>query len=188
MHYELEPYSDHRPTVYDVKGLALPDQQDWLVVPVSQTRDSEHLEKSNFDTACAWISDAANPKESQYEVHGFNHWACGWYEIILVKPNTPCHSVARNICEQLNGYPVLDESDWCNREHEDWSEQSYQGVCRILDSEWQTLGGLDDNADEFYEAVLQQLPDWTLSNYASDDDIREAIHTVAATGEFKFDQ
>lgn len=178
MYYELEPYSG---------PFLLGEQQNWLVVPVSQTRDSGHLEKSNFEVACERIADASDWRKLQYEVHRFGHWGPGWYEIILVEPDTPCQSVAQSICDELNNYPVLDEDDWCKREYAEWSDRSYEDVCRILDSEWETLGDLEDNADEFYEAVIKQLPNWSFSEYASDDEIRDAIHTVAATGKFKFD-
>lgn len=178
MCYELRPYSG---------PFDLGEQQDWLVVPIIQNRDSNHLSKSNFDTAHQWISEVADLKEPEYQVHRFGHYGHGWFEIILVKPNTKCHSVAQVICDEMDNYPILDADDWGAREYEDWCDQSYEDVCRILQDEWQTLGDLDDNADEFYEAVVKQLPDWNLRDYASDDEIRDAIHTVAATGKFKFD-
>ena len=45
----MQTYREYSPTSFDVKGLALDDRQDWLVLGVSKTRDSEPRALSNFD-------------------------------------------------------------------------------------------------------------------------------------------
>lgn len=47
----LQRFADFQPTQFDAKGLGSGEQADWLVLPVSQTRDSGNLEQSNFETA-----------------------------------------------------------------------------------------------------------------------------------------
>lgn len=112
----LQRYGDYRPTQFDPRGLALPDQQDWLVAPVIQTRDSEPLEASNFATFLA----ALDGESDTVEVHRFGHWANGWFEIILIDPkDTARVERAEELGNALADYPVLDETDLSARE---WTE------------------------------------------------------------------
>jgi len=50
------------------------------------------------------------------EVHRFGHWACGWFEIILVRPDTNAAKTAEEIEAALADYPILDECDHSERE------------------------------------------------------------------------
>ena len=100
-------YKDYAPTPCDPKGLNLHDQQDWIVLPCGQNRDSGPLQKSNFECL---LKDFGGESET-VEVHRFGHWACGWFEIIIVHP-----SLAEKVEdweEALNNYPVVDEEDYC---------------------------------------------------------------------------
>jgi hypothetical protein len=119
-------YADWAPTGHDVRGLCLPDRQDWLVAPVIQTRDSGPLEASNFAVAEAILEAAGD-----VEVHRFGHWACGWLEIILCHP-----SLAPKLAEieaRLEDYLVLDGEDLGQRENELASEcWGAYGACDII--------------------------------------------------------
>lgn len=48
---ELERFADFQPTAFDHRVRTPADQADWLMLPLSQTRDSGDLEQSNFDAA-----------------------------------------------------------------------------------------------------------------------------------------
>lgn len=118
----MKTYKEYSPTEFDTKGLNLPDQQDWLVLPVIRTRDSDALEESNFRAVLSIIPEGENT-----EIHRFNHWACGWFEIIIVKPNTKEHEEAIKIEERLENYPVLDEFLWSELELE-YGEGEFENV------------------------------------------------------------
>ena len=47
----MQKYSKWSPTGFDPAGLNCEDQQDWMVLPVSITRDSGALEKANWEAA-----------------------------------------------------------------------------------------------------------------------------------------
>lgn len=119
------PYKDYAPTQLDAKGLVLSDRHHWLVVPFSQSRDSDCLTQSNF----AFAQDALvklDPEGTNWEIHCFNHWACGWLEIIIISPSdTRAVTVIENLIDRYADYPVLDESDYSSREfkaaHRYWS-------------------------------------------------------------------
>ena len=117
----MDKYSSFQPTVFDPRGKGLPDKQDWLIVPVSVTRDSEVLAQSNWDTAVKWLKAGKDP---DVEIHRFGHWGPGWFEIIIVKPDSPAATVAEEIETILAQFPVLDELDYYARaEEEDYASR-----------------------------------------------------------------
>ena len=105
-------YADFQPTGFDPRGLALPDRQDWLVAPIGRNRDSGILAESNFDA----FLDAMGGESETLEIHRFGHWGCGWFEIVLVHPDR--EDEVDEIEGALADYPVLDDSDYSEREWE----------------------------------------------------------------------
>ncbi len=114
----MQTYSEYRPTQFDPKGAFLRDQRDWLVVPVVQTRDSGPLSQSNYAVALREL-DAIDPNHKDHVDHRFAHWGPGWFEIIIEKPGPPCAVAAKEMESALADYPVLDESDYSEREYEE---------------------------------------------------------------------
>lgn len=110
----MQTYKQYRPTGFDPSGLGLSDRQDWLVLPCGRNRDSDCLAESNFASALASLGG----ESEMVEVHRFGHWACGWFEIILIKPGTDAATEAERIEAALSDYPILDDSDFSEREHE----------------------------------------------------------------------
>ena len=121
-------YGDWQPTGFDPKGLGLSDQQDWLVGPVGQNRDSGCLEQSNFQSMVKALEEVDESGED-FEIHRFGHWANGWFEIILIRPETKAAECAEEIENALENYPVLDDSDFSEREWEEKSE--YWQLCSL---------------------------------------------------------
>jgi hypothetical protein len=121
----MQTYREYRPTQFDTPGLALEDQQEWLVLPVIQTRDSEPLEQSNFAKALEMMDGESDT----VEVHRFGHWGPGWFEIIIVNPaDTARVAIAEDIESSLADYPVLDESDFSAREWEEYQNSWRNGA------------------------------------------------------------
>lgn len=104
----LLTYGEWSPTPSDTKGLNLPERQGWLVAPCMSTRDSDTVERSNWQTMLADLR-ILNPDETDFEIHRFGHWACGWFSIVLVKPGSEAAGYAEKTRVRLEGYPVLDE-------------------------------------------------------------------------------
>ena len=113
----MQKYSEYRPTKYDVRGLGCADRQDWLVCPVVRTRDSGPLSQSNFEVLLGGLQKI-DPGEECHEVCRFGHWGPGWYEIILVKPETGCEVVARQAEEKLEDSAYLSEDHYSEMERE----------------------------------------------------------------------
>lgn len=113
----MQTYKEFAPTQFDIKGLSLKDKQNWLVAPVGQNRDSEIFELSNFRVAKRQFEEIDADEES-HEVHRFGHWACGWFEIILINPDSQCAEIAERMEAALADYPVLDDEDFSELEYE----------------------------------------------------------------------
>ena len=140
----MQTYSEHAPTGFDSKGLNLPDQQHWLVLPCGRNRDSDHLTESNFQTAL----DMLGGESDTVEVHAFNHWACGWFEIILIDPDSPAEAVARDIESSLSDYPVLDDEDYSKREYDGYNESWSSGGAREFVNALVRKFNLSDDQDD----------------------------------------
>lgn len=122
MESELQRYKDFQPTRFDPKGWGCGSQQDWLVAPVSQTRDSDCLDRSNFRVVLADLGGESD----NVEVHRFGHWGPGWFEIILVRPDTPQAAKADEWRRALENYPVADDMNF--------SELEFDEACAYWDS------------------------------------------------------
>lgn len=109
----MQTYSEYAPTQWDTEGAFLSDQGRWLVVPCGFNRDSGCLDESNFIQAL----DRLGGESETVELHRFGHWACGWFEIIIVNPDSPQANAAHEIESSLENYPILDESDCSEREY-----------------------------------------------------------------------
>ena len=115
----MERYCDFQPSAFDSRSNfmafdadALESIEEWFVLPCSRNRDSDCLTESNFAVALEMLGG----ESETVQVHRFGHWACGWYEIIVVKPETDAAKKAEEIEKSLDDYPVLDDEDFSERE------------------------------------------------------------------------
>lgn len=113
-------YREFQPTGFDSRSNfvaydseAIDSIQNWLVGP-SRNRDSSCLEESNF----AVVLKDLGGEGDNVQVHRFGHWACGWYELILIRPETREASSWAEWESALADYPVADDSDFSERECE----------------------------------------------------------------------
>jgi hypothetical protein len=132
----MQTYSEFRPTAFDTAGLGLIGRQDWLVVPVSVNRDTEDcLTLSNWRVMLRELAEV-DPDELNHEVHRFDHWGPGWFELILVRQGSAAAERARVISDGLEEYPVADEDDLSALEYEmackRWRQLRYRDRSAIL--------------------------------------------------------
>jgi hypothetical protein len=132
----MQTYAQFSPTPFDCRGAFLADDRaEWLVLPVSVTRDSGPFAKSNFATATALLS-AVDVDGADHENHRFGHWGPGWFEILIVRPGSAAAVVAADIETRLADYPLLDEDDAGEREWESaqecWSNMSVRDRVEVI--------------------------------------------------------
>ena len=82
---------------------------------LSRHRDSDCLAESNFHTALKRLGGESDT----VTVNRFHHWAVGWIEQIFIhQDDETALRRADSMLESLDDYPVLDESDFSQREWE----------------------------------------------------------------------
>lgn len=123
----MKKYKDFSPTQFDSKGLSgeYHGISKFLVAPCAQTRDSDCLERANFDA----LLKALGGESKSVQVHRFGHWANGWFELILISPKAKKKiKIADDIEAGLADYPVVDDALYSQYE----SEENWQSVqsCR----------------------------------------------------------
>ena len=96
-----------------------PDVEGYIVI--STNRDANTLTRANWESACKSLDADNSPHVS---IHGFTHWACGWYELLIVAPDAPesVLKVAAEIICALADYPVLDDELYSQMEHDERAE------------------------------------------------------------------
>lgn len=143
----MRPYKEHRPTGFD-SHIAVDHIESWLIAG-ARNRDSDCLEESNF--ACTL--KALGGEGTDVEVHRFGHWACGWYELILVRPGSEMAEEAEQIEAALSDYPVLDEHDLSEREMNAANE-----TWRHCYSQKQRIEYIRDNREQFdFRSFVEML-------------------------------
>jgi hypothetical protein len=156
--YTLKPYE--KPSNY-----AGETWEGWLVF-LGRHRDSDLLTNHNFDTALKQLQ--AVPQhivEGELSVTAVqeNHWAVGWVEWIAVHPtNAAAVSLANELAEHLDDYPILDEDGYSMLECEEtckaWEEMSLRDrveACRATRTSIFAArhACIPDNADRLYERL-----------------------------------
>lgn len=112
-------YGEHSPTAFDHQLEIDDERENWYLMPVSRTRDSECLDNSNF---AAFLEILGGESET-VEVHRFGHWGPDWYEIIIVSPaDVEALDKAYDTARVLENYLVLDDEDLSRREMKDIDE------------------------------------------------------------------
>ena len=96
----LDNYSNFIGDISDIKN--------WFIL-LSQTRDSKILEQNKFNETLEILGG----ESETVQVHRFCHWACGWFEQILIDPNDKTAlEIAESIESALADYPVLNEASY----------------------------------------------------------------------------
>lgn len=146
----LARYEGHRPSSFDRHICSELDS--FYLAPISNNRDADILTCSNWLIGTAKILNASQHDDTQ--VHSFGHWACGWYELLLIHPDdTEALKVASAMAAGLEQYPVLNEDHYSGLEYEAaadyWERCSVSDRVEIL----QRFGG------SIFQARRDTLPD-----------------------------
>ena len=85
----LQRFQEYQPTSLDSSdnylGDNLDDHQNWYVSNIGLNRDSNLLDQSNFECFTQALKDI-EPEGDHWQKHRFDHWACGWFEILILNP------------------------------------------------------------------------------------------------------
>lgn len=112
----------------------------WLVF-LGRNRDSDLLTNHNFETALERLEEvnADHPTEDTRTVFAVreSHWAVGWVEWIAIHPsNTRAVALANEMADDLDGYPILDEDRYSEKEweavYESWASLSVRDRYELI--------------------------------------------------------
>ena len=109
-----------------------PDDADEFCVYHLNHRDSRLLDQSNADS----IRHALEPFEDDVRFETFTHWAVGWIDAVAVRKETRAYLTLCEIIDRLSDYPILDETDYSEREYE-------TTLANIEDAFYQVRGEVD---------------------------------------------
>lgn len=84
----------------------------WLIV-LGRSRDSDSLEEHNFQEALKQLGGESDT----VAVERSSHWAVGWVETLLVKPDSEAQKTAETLLERLDNYLVLNEDNYNPEEY-----------------------------------------------------------------------
>jgi hypothetical protein len=160
------------------------DLSAWYIL-IARTRDSDNLENSNFESIREFIklqgyniNDNDVKEINNVLIAGFNHWACGWIDCLMIHENNEAALIVGDeIKEKLDNYPVFNEDDYQEREF-----TSYLNNCKEAVKEWLENENIEyDN--ELIKKVIQQDDNWDMHGefYPDDDQIAAAYDTALHT-------
>lgn len=176
---ELPKFSEYRKQ--PDFGCSVDESRDsWLIAPVSNSRDADTLTRSNWRTVVADMeridpNGDTDDDAASWEIHRFGHWACGWVEILIVRPDTSAAAAALEWRDALENYPVASEEDFSQLESDDAAES------------WEEWG-----ADDFRRAIRDKFRDVAPAvcdaiDDADADALREFMRELFPNYEYEFD-
>lgn len=125
----IKRFKDFNPSGFDGPGNFLsfggPDYGEWWIGP-SVTRDSEALQRANFKSFKKLLEDTG-PEDEDWAIVRTGHWACGWVETFVVRPDTKAHEELVEVAERLERYPIIDDEELSREEQEE------------IDSDWENF-------------------------------------------------
>jgi hypothetical protein len=165
----MQRYKDWAPGPGDIKGKGLHHLDnpymfnEWLVAPLVKTRDCGLLSQSNWDYVIKLLEGPEDKDYDDYEVMSWNHWACGWFDMIVVKQGTRAHVLMNKVESSLEDYPSLDEEDWMKRESDAHHDEVYEHCDSLI------RGLFHNELDErllatYAETHIDNIEDWSLND------------------------
>lgn len=162
---ESARYPDHYMGYWP--GLA--EEGGYLRVGIGQTRDSDVLDQSNYIAAFNLLTEAAAELPAELEPdggwvleHRASHWGPGWVETLWVADVKGLREAVRDMWAALANYPVLDEEDYCAREHEEFVSDCDDWI------RWDMRKALEDAEREDDAEVLAELDAALIARAVSD--------------------
>lgn len=143
---------------------------------LGQNRDSDVLTRSNFEVALKRLGGESETVQVIRE----GHWAVGWIEWIKIDAcNVNALKLADEMMDDLDDYPILDESHFSEKEHNEnydylQRELSYflGQLCEELDIQEETLTKDEkETLEQFIEGAFFAEADYSGEAYFNAQDV-----------------
>ena len=111
------------------------DPDNWAII-YTHNRDSGLLDQSNADAIAEALKAFSETDDADVVFESHDHWAVGHVDgfSIRVYRNgeiTEAFKTYHDLMEQMDGYPILDEEDYSNREYEATLENISAAAWRV---------------------------------------------------------
>lgn len=152
------------------------DMSEYYIV-LAHTRDSDTLEESNWES---FLRDHPENYDEDTKkgilVANFGHWACGWFELILVhESDYEFLEEMDEIRKSLDDYPVYDEDNYSMME----SESQYESVRDEI--EYYIRNNVEE---EIEQKQIDQMVYWyvqecnSMDSTPNDQEIEELVERI----------
>ncbi len=161
----------------------LDDPDNWSII-YTHNRDSGLLDQSNADFIAEAMEPFTDRDDPDVVMESHDHWACGHVDGFSIRVYrdgeiTEAFRKYHDLMEQMDGYPVLDEEDYSNRESEATLENISDAAWRVkheydLPEGWEhdVYSWLSDNRQSAVENKDDQ------GGYPQEDDLRAAFDAL----------
>jgi hypothetical protein len=161
----------------------LDDPDNWSII-YTHNRDSGLLDQSNADAIAEAMEPLTDGDDPDVVMESHSHWAVGHIDgfSIRVYRNgaiTDAFKTYHDLMEQMDGYPILNEEDYSNREYEATLENINDAAWRVMHEytlpegwESEVYSWLSDNRSGSLENRDDQ------GGYPSEDDLRTAFEAL----------
>lgn len=161
----------------------IPDAEQWAII-YTHNRDSGLLDQSNaaaIEKALESFTDGDDP-DVVIESHG--HWAVGHVDGFSVRvfrndEITNAFQVYHELAERMDNYPILDESDYSERETEATLENIADAAYSLKHEFALPEGWVTDAFSWFWEncaSAVENCDD--RGGYPSEDDLRQSFEAL----------
>ena len=159
------------------------DPDNWAII-YTHNRDSGLLDQSNADAVAEALKAFSKTDDADVVFESHDHWAVGHVDgfSIRVYRNgeiTEAFKTYHDLMEQMDGYPVLNEEEYSNREYEATLENITDAAWRVkheytLTESWESdvYSWLSDNRPSAVENRDDQ------GGYPDEDDLRAAFDAL----------
>ncbi len=156
------------------------DPDNWVII-YTHNRDSGLLDKSNAEAIAEAMEPFTNGHDPDVVVESHNHWAVGHVDGFSIRVYrdgeiTGAFRTYHDLMEQVDGYPILDEEDYWERELDATLENISDAAWRVkheytLPEGWEgdVYSWLSDNRSGAVENRDDQ------GGYPEEDDLRAAF-------------
>ena len=196
---KLSRWSTDGVTAFDNAENYLGERHSTYYIVGSKHRDSEILDRSNFECTHKELQDIVDNyyEDSDYEpdnaplkINRMGHWAVGWVEQILIHEDyTVLLQAGDKIIERLEDYAVLDEDDYSEKESEefysnlkltiqDYLQDNQDSLDENLAYEKKYFNNAGEPQEKLYEKVYEYLSmvDKTIGYFSENYPDEESIH------------
>lgn len=161
----------------------LNDPDNWAII-YTHNRDSGLLDQSNADAIADAMEPFTDEDDPDVVIESHSHWAVGHVDGFSIRVYrdgevTEAFKTYHELCEQMDGYPILSEEDYSRREYEATLENINDAAWRVkheyeLPDGWEceVYSWLSENRSSSVENRDDQ------GGYPSEDDLRAAFDAL----------